>query len=176
MEPFLQSLRAYSGCCIHRLSLNTVRHGQSLLEASQGIAKGSCHTSARNKTSAAFYTFSKLSLSTQLDVYSPCPVNLPVSRRYAPAAQIECCRQNTISVTFCTKVHTLWLSFLAIFYNCRHSSSRQLAVRSNKLSCTKILFTFRMQPAAIVLNYSVKNIWNNVHLIIIYKNHNSTHQ
>jgi len=30
--------------------------------------------------------FSKLSLSTQLDLYSPSPVNLPVSKCYAPAA------------------------------------------------------------------------------------------
>ena len=34
-------LRSYSGCWIHRLSLNTVRHTQSLLEASLEIAKGS---------------------------------------------------------------------------------------------------------------------------------------
>ena len=35
------------------------------------------------------------------------------------------------------------------------------------LSCTKILLKVRTRPAAIALNYSVKNIWNDVRQIII---------
>ena len=38
---------------------------------------------------------------------------------------------------------------------------------SEKTSCTKILLTFRIQPVAIALNYSVKNIWNDIRQIII---------
>jgi len=59
---------------------------KSLLDASLGIAKGSHHASAWYKIFAAFYTLGKLSLSTQLDFYSPSTVNLPVSKYYAPAA------------------------------------------------------------------------------------------
>ena len=55
------------------------------------------------------------------------------------------------------QVCMLRLSFLAIFHNCRHSSSPQLAARAS--SCTNMLFTLRMRPVAIELNYlSVKNI------------------
>ena len=60
------------------------------------------------------------------------------------------------------QVCTLWLLFLAIFHNCHHSSSPQLA-----LSCMKILLTLRMWPAAIALNHSIKNIRNNVRQIIL---------
>ena len=67
-----------------------------------------------------------------------------------------------------TKVHILRLSFLAVFHNCCHSSSR-CSWLSEKPSSTKILLTFHTWPAAIALNYSVKNIRNDVHqLIYIY--------
>ena len=85
-HTFLLPLSSYSGCCKHRLSQNTARHALFLLEVSYGIAKGRCHASAWNKISAAFYTFSKLRLSIQVDFYSPSPANLPVSKCYASAA------------------------------------------------------------------------------------------
>ena len=37
---------------------------------------------------------------------------------------------------------------------------------SEKQSCTKILLRFRMRPAAIALNYSIKNIRNDVRQIV----------
>ena len=80
-------------------------------------------------------------------LYTPSPVNLPVSKYYAqlpsPIVAAE-------TVTFSTKVRTFWLSFLAVFDNCHHSSS-----------------------AAITLKYGVKNIRNDVSQII---NLNSTQQ
>ena len=79
------TLHSYSGCCIHRLSLNSSK-SLIVLEASLGTAKVVTHQHACNKISAAFYMFGKVSLSTQLDVYSPSPVNLPVSKCYAPVA------------------------------------------------------------------------------------------
>jgi len=50
------------------------------------IAKGS-HASAWNKMSAAFYTFGKLSLPHNwMFIALASPLNLPVSKWYAPAA------------------------------------------------------------------------------------------
>ena len=125
MEPFL--LYYDSGCYIHRQSQNTARHALSLKERR--------HASAWNKISAAFYTFDKLRLCIQLDVYSPSTANLPVSKCYASANFAAEPQQLYLR----TKVYTLRLSFLAVFHL---SSSRKLAV-----SCTKILLTFRVRPA-----------------------------
>ena len=61
---------------------------------------------------------SKLSLSAQLDIYSPGPVTSNVTLKLpSPNVTIE-----THTVTCLTKVRTLWLSFLAALHNCRHSS------------------------------------------------------
>ena len=60
--------------------------------------------------------------------------------------------------TFRTNVHTVRLSFLATRYNFQAHTSWL----SKKPSCTKILLTVRMQPAAIALNYSIENIRNDV--------------
>ena len=55
-------------------------------------------------------------------------------------------------------MHTLWLYYLAIFFWACPGASWLL-------SCTKTyLRTHHMRPAAIVLNYSVNNIQNNVPL------------
>ena len=48
-----------------------------------------------------------------------------------------------------------WPFFLAVFHNCHISQARARWM----LSCTKCL---RMRPVAIVLNYSVKDVWSNV--------------
>ena len=48
-----------------------------------GIAKEQLSHISMEQISAAFYTLDSLSLSTQLDVYSPSPLNLPVSKCYA---------------------------------------------------------------------------------------------
>ena len=64
-------------------------HSQACIVLTWGIlgnSKRSHHAPAWNRISAAFYTFGKLSLSTQLDVYSPSPVNHPVSKCYTSAA------------------------------------------------------------------------------------------
>ena len=60
--------------------------------------------------------------------------------------------------TFCIKVRTVWLSFLATRYNFQAHASWL----SKKPNYTKILLTVCMRPAAITLNYSVENIWNDV--------------
>ena len=70
MEPFLLPLRSYSGCLIHSPKSEHSQACIVLVEASLGIAKESRHASACNKISAALYTLDKVSLSTQLDVYS----------------------------------------------------------------------------------------------------------
>ena len=165
MEPFLLPLRSYSaGCCIQRVGLNRARHAQSLLEASKEIAKGNRHASAWNKISGTFYMFNQLSLSSYTTGCSqPWPCKPPSELRYTPAAQPEFCHQNT-TFTFRTKVHTLQLSFLAVFHKSRQSTSCQLTVRG-KPSCTKILLTFCIRRATIALNYSFTNIRNDVHQI-----------
>ena len=53
-----------------------------------------------------------------------------------------------------------WLSFITVVIQA-HTSWL-----SEKLSCTEILLKFRMRPTAITLNYSIKNIRNNVRQII----------
>ena len=105
----------------------------------------------------------KLSVSTQLDVYSPSPLNLPVSKCYAqlPSPNVAAETQQLPFIQRCAHFGcSSWLS------------SFKLTLVSEKLSCTKILLTFRLRLAAIPLNYRVKNIRNNVCQIIyiyIYK-------
>ena len=99
------------------------RCSNSLPEAPKGIAKGSHHASARNKISAAFYTFGKPSLSTQLDVYSPSPVNLPVSKCYTSASCLAWMSLPKHNCYLRAKVRTLQLSFLAVFHNPTYSYS-----------------------------------------------------
>ena len=65
----------------------------------------------------------------------------------------------------CTKVRMLHgclsvLSFITVVIQAHASWG------SEKQSCTKILLRFRMRPAAITLNYSIKNIRNDVRQIV----------
>ena len=57
-----------------------------------------------------------------------------------------------------------WLSFISVIFQ-SHLGASWLP------SCTKILLTVRTRPAAIALNYSVKNIQNNIwqKIIIFYE-------
>ena len=54
-----------------------------------------------------------------------------------------------------------WLSFISVIFQSNFGASWLP-------SCTKILLMVRMRPTAIVLNYSVKNIQNNVRQKIIF--------
>ena len=69
-----------------------------------------------------------------------------LNRCYAPAAYPECCRQNTT---------------VPGYHNCRHSSSPCQSINLYEN------LTLRMRPAAIALNYSIKNIHNDVQQKII---------
>ena len=62
--------------------------------------------------------------------------------------------------TFRTKVCTVRLSFLTTRYNFQAHASWLTGCK--KPSCTKILLTVRTWPAAIMLNYSIENIRNDV--------------
>ena len=122
MEPFLLSLCSYSGCCIHRLSLNTARHAQSLLEASQGIAKQSHHASG---TKWMFTTLQPCKPPSDYKMLSQMIQYVrPHYIVYDPLC--FCCLAQTSPLKhncyLCTKVRTLRLSFLAVFYNCCHGS------------------------------------------------------
>ena len=57
-----------------------------------------------------------------------------------------------------------WLSFIIVIFQ-----SHLGAEASWLPSCTKILLTVRTRPADIALNYSVKNIRNDVRQIILYE-------
>ena len=125
-EPFVLPVCSYSGCCIHRLSLNTAWHSQSLLEA--------CQRNSRRKQSLISYAaksqlrsmFSKPRFSTQLDVYSSGFVHR-LSKSYAPVPSQNVANETQL-LLFVRQVHMLRLSFLAVFHNCCHSSSCQLAI------------------------------------------------
>ena len=55
-----------------------------------------------------------------------------------------------------------WLSFISVIFQ-SHLGASWLP------SCTKILLTARTRHTAIALNYSIKNIWNDVRQIILYE-------
>ena len=78
-------------------------------------------------------------------------LHLPVSKRYAPAAQPANAAAEAQLLPSYTKVRTLPLSFLAVFHNCCHSRSRQLAVK------LYVYLRSAYTRAAIALNHSVKN-------------------
>ena len=109
--------------------------------------------------------FDKLSLSTQVDVHSPSPLNFPVSKCYAqlPSPNVAAETQLLPFVQRCAcSGCSSWLSFITVIIQANASWL------SEKLSCTKILLTSHMRPTAIALNFSVKNIRNDVCQIIIY--------
>ena len=83
---------------------------------------------------------------------------------HAPAIYPGChCKHNFYRLSFVQYVRTLRLQFLAAFHKCHQSHLGA----SWLPSCTKILLKVRTRPAAIALNYSVKNIRNDVQQIII---------
>ena len=136
------------------------KHSQASIVLTWGIfGDSSRHTSARNKIFAAFYALHKLSHSIQLDAYSPSLLNLPVRKCYAqlPSLNVTAETQLLPFVQRCARsCCSSWLTVVI-----------QAHAGCQKLSCTKILLTFHMRPTAIALNYSVKNIRNDVRQIII---------
>ena len=112
-------------------------------------SKGSRHASAWNKISAAFC---KLSLSTQLDVYSPSP-NVTAETQMLPFVQ-KCVRSGCPS----------WMSSITVVIQAHAIAGCQRTKLHENL-------LFRLRPAAIALNYSVKNIRNDVR----EKNRNATY-
>ena len=92
-------------------------------------------------------------LSTQLDVYSPGLVHLPVSnaRLQLPSPNVAAEIQLFPFVQRCTHSSCLfWLSFTTVIIQAHASWF------SEKPSCTKILRTFHLRPRAIRFNYSIK--------------------
>ena len=131
-------------------------HSPSRLEASLKIVKGSHHASAMEQNLCHLLCLVNcMSLPTQLLAL----VHL-LSRCYAPAAYPECRRQNTTAISRAVGAQALAvISGYAVVIQAHPA-------RASK-SCTKILLTLRMQPAATALNYSIKNIRNDVQQKII---------
>ena len=98
----------------------------------------------------------------------PCPTSSCIVDTHAPAIYPGCrCKHNFYKLSFVQYVRTLRLQFLAAFHKCHLSKSPWSSGASWLPSCTKILLKVRTRPAAIALNYSVKNIRNDVRQIII---------
>ena len=86
-----------------------------------------------------------------------------LSRCYAPAASSpkHNCMLSLVQYMYARSGGHSWLSFINVIIQAHPARAS---------SCTKILSTNRMWPAAIPLNYSVKNIQNDVQQkIIIWK-------
>ena len=119
-----------------------------------GIAKEQSSRISMEQHPAAFYTLDKLSPSTQLDVHSPSPLNLPVGKCYAqlPSPNVAAETQLLPFVQRSARSGcSSWLSFIIVVIQ---AHACELAVRETMLYEN---LTFRMWPVAVVLNYSVNN-------------------
>ena len=126
-------------------------HSPSRLEASS-------RNSRAKSLPPTTFSINSINLSTQLLAL----VHL-LSRCYTPAAYPECRRQNTTAISRTVGAHAPAVTPAIITVVIQAHP-----VRAS--SCMKILLTLRMRPAAIALNYSIKNIRNDVRqkIIIIF--------
>ena len=133
-------------------------HSPSRLEASLRNSRGKSPRISFNMEQNLYRlqrSVSCMSLSTQL-----LALVYLLSMCYAPAAYPKCRRQNNCYLSYNTRCarsgcHS-WLSFITVVIQAHPSLlPEHQVVRS-------YLYSACARPAAIALNYSVKNIWNGI--------------